>query len=144
MRFLASMLVFSLGIVLFAISFVARADASKPATESVSIPHVDFSKPFHVTSGAAAGYVEDKVCATCHTQKYIGYQEIGMSQSFKKPAKRHFIEDFNAKPFYHAPSKRYYQIKQQGDDLAFVRYQKDTNGHVINLFERKVDYIIGS
>lgn len=144
MRFLASMLVFSLGIVLFAISFVARADASKPATESVSIPHVDFSKPFHVTSGAAAGYVEDKVCATCHTQKYIGYQEIGMSQSFKKPAKRHFIEDFNAKPFYHAPSKRYYQVKQQGDDLTFVRYQKDTNGHVINLFERKIDYIIGS
>lgn len=138
------MLVFPLGLVLFAISFFAISDAAKPDATSVPIPHIDFTKPFHVTSGAAAGYVEDKVCAGCHTEKYIGYQQIGMSQSFKKPAKRHFIEDFAAKPFYHAPSKRYYQIKQQNDDLTFVRYQRDTNGRLINLFERKIDYIIGS
>lgn len=112
--------------------------------QDYQLPQIDLSKPLHITQGAAAGYVEDKVCAGCHSDKYLSYQAIGMAQSFKKPAARHFIEDFNQPPFFHAPSKRYYQIKRNGDDLTFVRYQKDQQGKQINRFERKIDYILGS
>jgi Tfp pilus assembly protein PilF len=98
----------------------------------------------YITKGAAAGYVKDQRCADCHLDKYNSYQEVGMSQSFKRPAAKHFIENFKAQPFYHQPSQRFYQISRQGDDLTFKRYQLDQQGNPINVFRRKIDYILGS
>ncbi|WP_111976855.1 tetratricopeptide repeat protein [Algibacillus agarilyticus] len=98
----------------------------------------------HVTQGAAAGYVADKQCENCHAGHTESYQHIGMSKSFKRPAITHFIESFDQAPYFHKPSERYYQMQQNGDDLQFIRYQLDDQQQPINLFKRKVDYIIGS
>jgi len=97
-----------------------------------------------VTGGAAPGYVEDRVCAMCHNEKYRSYQKVGMARSFYRPRADKFIENFKENRFYHKPSKRYYEITPQGDQLIFKRYQLDKNNIPINKFKKKIDWIMGS
>jgi Tfp pilus assembly protein PilF len=97
-----------------------------------------------VTGGAAAGYVQDRVCAMCHNAKYRSYQEVGMARSFYRPRADRFIEDFKENHFYHEPSKRHYEISRQGDRLSFKRYQLDEKGKPINVYTNKIDWIMGS
>ncbi len=96
-----------------------------------------------VTEGAAAGYVQDKVCRDCHVSIYDSYQHVGMAQSFKHPANATEIEAFG-ETFYHAPSRRYYQINKEGDALTFRRYQEDEQGNVHNEIVLPVHWVLGS
>lgn len=97
-----------------------------------------------VTGGAAPGYVEDRACALCHRSIHDSYQEVGMARSFSRPRRETAIEDFQNSTFYHAPSKRHYEMLWRGGDLVFRRYQLDTEGEPINVIERQVDWILGS
>ncbi len=116
------------------------------AFEPVQLPEPTGLEPLNikVTQGAAAGYVEDKTCATCHADIYQSYQSVGMSKSFTAPAKDKFIENFDLPPFYHDKSQRYYQLVPKGDELWFKRWQLDSRGREINLFTQQVDFILGS
>ena len=95
------------------------------------------------TEGAAAGYVPDKICGTCHAEHYKTYQHVGMARSFGKPGEVEEIEDFG-KTFYHEPSQRYYEIHKSGDRLTFKRYNKDDEGLPINVFEEAIAWVMGS
>jgi Tfp pilus assembly protein PilF len=97
-----------------------------------------------VTGGAAPGYVEDRVCAMCHNAKYRSYQEVGMARSFFRPRADRFIENFKENHFYHEPSKRHYEISQQGDRLFFKRYQLAEKNTRINEFTIEINWIMGS
>lgn len=97
-----------------------------------------------VTKGAAPGYIEDRVCAMCHSQKYRSYQEVGMAQSFYRPKAERFIENFKENHFFHELSKRHYEMIRRDDQLFFKRYQRDEKGNPINVFEIKIDWIMGS
>jgi Tfp pilus assembly protein PilF len=99
---------------------------------------------YEVSTGAAAGYLNDKVCQSCHPLHWQGYQEVGMSKSFLKPNKENSIENFKAEVFFHQASQNYYKIEQHGDDLLFKRYQLDNKGNKINEFQQKIDWILGS
>jgi len=95
------------------------------------------------TKGAAADYVPDKVCGTCHAEIYKTYQHVGMAKSFGKPGEVEVIEDFG-KTFYHKPSQRYYEIHKKGDSLTFKRYNRDDEGLPINVFEQAIAWVMGS
>jgi hypothetical protein len=41
---------------------------------------------YRATEGAAAGYVLDRACSTCHMAKYLSYQHVGMARSFARPS----------------------------------------------------------
>lgn len=97
-----------------------------------------------VSGGAAPGYIPDKVCSMCHPKIYRSYQEVGMAKAFYRPKADRFIEDFKNNRFYHEATKRYYQIDQDGDTLTFKRFQLDKNKKPINIFTRRVDWIMGS
>ncbi len=98
---------------------------------------------FRATEGAAAGYVEDRACAVCHPALYKSYQHVGMAQSFARPSRAKAIEDFG-REYYHKPSQRHYQIRREGQDLIFRRYQRDAAGKPINEFEIRIDWVMGS
>ena len=106
----------------------------------------DLGRPlgFAVTEGAAPGYLPDSACATCHLDLYTSYQDVGMAKSFARPRPEVFIEDFDAEPYLHPASQRYYEMRRHGDQLFFKRYQHDDDGQPINVFEREVDWILGS
>lgn len=95
------------------------------------------------TTGAVAGYVDDQVCGTCHSDTYATYQDVGMAQSLRKPGHQTPMEDFGVE-YHDEKLQRFYQIVEDGDDLVFRRYQHDKNGDEINLLEIPVAWVLGS
>lgn len=96
------------------------------------------------SSGAAAGYVPDALCAECHADKTESFAKVGMGKSFYRPSKDKVIERFDDNPFYHAPSQRYYRMSRSGDDYLFRRWRLSESGAETDFFEAKVDWILGS
>lgn len=99
---------------------------------------------FKVTRGAAQGYIDDRACAICHKKQAESYQSVGMSRSLYRPQPEKMDEDFANSHFFHEPSQRYYEVTQRGDAYFFKRYQLDDNKQPINVFERKIDWMMGS
>ena len=102
------------------------------------------ARGFRVSGGAAPGYVEDRACAICHRDIAASYREVGMARSFYRPRPSEMVEDLDGPPFFHAPSRRYYEMRWRDGELLFRRYRKDEAGRPTALFERKVDWILGS
>lgn len=99
------------------------------------------------TAGSAnmpPGYADDRKCSICHSDIAKPYQEVGMSKAFSRPREDRFIEDFTENKYYHEPSNRHYEMVRDGETLTFRRYQLDDTGERINVFERQVDWMIGS
>ena len=99
---------------------------------------------FTETSGAAPSYVEDRACALCHHDLAASYQHVGMGRSFFQPSAAAAIEDFTHNRYTHPASGRVYEMEMRGDELLFRRYQLDAEGQRVNLFEQKVDWVLGS
>ncbi len=95
------------------------------------------------TVGAAAGYLDDTVCRSCHQDIYDSYQHVGMSQSMKRPGNEVAIEDFGVE-YLHEPSQNVYRISQTDAGPVFERFQRDERGEPINHVELPVDWVIGS
>lgn len=99
---------------------------------------------FALLAVVMSGYVDDAVCANCHPDKAETYQQVGMAKSFYRPRTGVFIEDFEAPPYFHAPSRQYFEMRRRGDDVIFRRYMRAADGEPIHVFEQKVDWILGS
>jgi Tfp pilus assembly protein PilF len=97
-----------------------------------------------VTTGAAPGYVEDAVCASCHRAIAASYQEKGMARAFRRPGPEGDGEDFSAPPFVHAASGQSFQMSRRGGRLVFRRWQSGADGRPVNVFEQTVDWVLGS
>jgi len=123
------------GLLLF--SFASQSDPVKPDQDFLAELGVK------VTSGAAPGYIEDRACGFCHAELYASYQEVGMARSFFKPTPDKLIEDLD-QSYFHKPSGNHYQLFRRGDALFFKRHQLDEKGQPINVYERKIDWIMGS
>lgn len=118
--------------------------AHLPATGPAEIARDLAALGIHTTQGAAPGYVEDRACALCHTDISESYKHKGMARAFFRPRPSTDIEDFSAPPFFHAPSRQHLQIVRQGERLVFRRWQTDSTGKPVHLFEREVDWVLGS
>ena len=69
---------------------------------------------------------------------------MGMAKSFYRPRPENLIENFDAPPYFHEKSKQYFEMRKRGEDIVFRRWQRDSNGARINVFEQVVDWILGS
>lgn len=120
------------------------ADAQEPAPAADPLAALGH----RVTSGAAPGYVDSKLCGLCHQDKYRSYQDVAMSRSFYAAARvangERRIEDFSTEPYYHEPSRRYYRIEPEGDGLVFRRWQTGPDGERINDVELPIAWVLGS
>lgn len=97
-----------------------------------------------VTTGAAAGYVPDTACALCHDDKARSFRDVGMGKSFYRPAPDKIIEDFKTAYFHHVPTDRHYEMELRGDAYWFRRYRLAADGARVDVFEQKIDWILGS
>jgi len=98
----------------------------------------------HETTGAAPGYVADRMCAECHRELYDAFQHTGKVDSFFRPAADKVIEDFANATFFHEPSQAYFQMTEHDGSYLFTRYQQEASGERINVFRRRVDWVVGS
>jgi predicted CXXCH cytochrome family protein len=115
-------------------------DDSPPAFEG---PDPLLTIGARATEGAAADYVADAVCGTCHSDKVESYQHVGMAQSLRAAGNQVPLERFG-EPFYFEPLQRYYEIVERDDGLVFRRYQQDDDGNAINLLELPIAWVLGS
>lgn len=118
--------------------FALLAFASPQVSDPLDALHI------HVTTGAAPGYVDDKQCATCHSNIAKTYKQVGMSKAFYRPRQDDAIEDFAKLPLRHARSGDVMELRWRDGKLIFRRWQLDDAGHPLNLFEQPVDWILGS
>ncbi|PTW62394.1 cytochrome c3-like protein [Breoghania corrubedonensis] len=128
-------------LVFLAIAPASAAEDPVAALAAANDVLADWDIP--VTSGAAAGYVPDKTCALCHEAKAESFQHVAMGKSFYRPLARPVIEDFS-KGYHHVPSDRYYEMALDDGAYIFRRYKLAPDGTRIDVFERKVDWILGS
>jgi Tfp pilus assembly protein PilF len=91
-----------------------------------------------------SGYVDDSVCGNCHADRARTYQHVGMARSFVRARGAGGSEDFDAPPFFHAPSHQYLEMRRRGSNVVFRRYELAADGAPIHVFEQVVDWIIGS
>jgi Tfp pilus assembly protein PilF len=91
-----------------------------------------------------SGYVDDAQCGSCHADVARTYQAVGMARSFTRPRPAVLIEDFDAQPFVHAKSGQTFEMRRVGNDLLFRRYRVAADGAPIDVFEQRVDWILGS
>jgi len=146
---LAGLLAWVVQIALLTPGFAEPDDQSKTLAQApVVVAHPALAEMgIAVTAGAAAGYVPDAECASCHVEKWDSFQQVGMGKSFYAARGAEVIEQFDGDGiarFYHAPSKRFYEMELRGDTYWFRRYQRNVAGDRIHLFERRVDWVMGS
>lgn len=131
------MLKISWALLIISLVYINLANAQPSLQDPLGQLNID------ATQGAAAGFVEDKACGTCHSKIYKTYQDVGMARSFSSPDNFESIERFGEE-FYHAPSQRYYRIDKTAAQLTFYRYQKDGSGNAINQFSTPIAWVLGS
>lgn len=111
----------------------AEPEAADPLTE----------RGYAVSGGAAPGYVDDRICGSCHRELYRSYREVGMARSFYRLRPSNLVEDFESKGFYHEPSSRHYRMERRGDRLVMKRHQIAADGEPIHAVEQEVDWVLG-
>ena len=97
-----------------------------------------------VLAGVPAGYADDALCGECHADRAKSYRDVAMSHAFYRPRASNLIEDFDAPPFFHEKSKQYFEMRRQGERILFRRYRMTEDGAPVDVFEKIVDWIIGS
>ena len=92
-----------------------------------------------------ASYVDSRQCQACHATIHRDYQHVGMARSFAPAAKAAPIEDYeNKNHFVHALSGRRYQMLRRGGRVYQRRYEVDSRGAEVNVYEQEATYAIGS
>lgn len=82
------------------------------------------------------------ICATCHRDKWDAYRHTGMGRSFSPPSP----QSIPSAPvsYFHAPSQSYFSIYQRDGRFFQRRHQLDAAGREIHVFEKQIDYVLGS
>ncbi len=103
------------------------------------------SSPARPETHPQSGYVDSKVCATCHRDIAADYARTGMAQSFFRPEAANSIEDYaNTPEYYHALSDSHYSMTIRNGQYVQRRWQLDVSSKEINVEELKIDYVMGS
>jgi predicted CXXCH cytochrome family protein len=119
-------------------------DATPDATTVPDTPAFLAGHGIRVTRGAAAGYVADEVCASCHGELARSYREtVAMARSFYRPSRQTSVEQLGV-PFEHAPSRQHFLMEWRGERLVFRRWQLDERGNRVHELEQEVDWVLGS
>lgn len=98
------------------------------------------------TAGASAGYVPDRTCQLCHRELYAGFQSVAMARSFSaaRVSRLPAMASLERARFAHEPSGQHFEMTSSKDDLVFRRFQLDIHGRRTNVFETRVDWVLGS
>lgn len=127
-----------IGLALAGVPCLVLAAAVQPAAGPLS------RLGWHVTTGAAPGYVDSRTCRTCHLQIWESYQDVGMAKSFFRPDPARNIEDFEHASFEHDESGDRYTMRWRDGRLWFHQEQLGDDGRPVFDLDLPVDWILGS
>jgi predicted CXXCH cytochrome family protein len=90
-------------------------------------------------------YVDPALCETCHADEANGFRKTGMGRSFYRLTPATATEDLTpGKPFYHEPSGTYIAMIARGGRYYQRRWQIGFDSKVVNVDEKRVDFVLGS
>ena len=92
---------------------------------------------------AQPGYVDSAVCANCHADVAKNYSRTGMGRSLRAVSKTVAEPEFNGSSFFHAASRELFTFTLRNGIPWIRRSQPDAAGAETNVFEQRVDYVIG-
>jgi predicted CXXCH cytochrome family protein len=97
-----------------------------------------------VLMAAQPGYVDSTICAGCHGDIARNYARTGMGRSLRAVSKAAAQREFDGSTFFHAPSRELFTFTLR-DGIPWIRRsQPGSAGAETNVFEQRVDYVIGS
>ena len=92
-----------------------------------------------------SGYVDGKVCATCHAKIAEMYRKTGMGRSFYRPSADNTVEDYQKRnEFLHQRSDTHYSMVTREGQYYQRRWQIGFDGKETNVEQLKIDYVLGS
>jgi Flp pilus assembly protein TadD len=97
-----------------------------------------------LSAAAAPGYVDDALCARCHTDIARSYREVGMARSFYRPDPAAAVEAPEQRRFFHAPSRRWYELEIGPGGYRFRQWQIGADGRRVHELELPVEAVLGS
>src|ERR1700761_2370796 len=90
-------------------------------------------------------YADPKSCSQCHTSETAGYANSGMAHAFYKPQAKDTIDSpAKGREYYHAASRTYYRMTEQGGKYFQKRWLQGFDGKPDDVEELQIDYIMGS
>lgn len=95
----------------------------------------------HLNTTAQAQYVGSDACRDCHPSQFESYQQTHHSQAMDQIALDKEPPDGR---FYHAPSRREYVSRREGDRLVHAEILRDANGELLVEDVHQVTMAIGS
>ena len=91
------------------------------------------------------GYVAAGACAGCHASIALSYTSVAMARSFERPDTSRLIEDFGRDTrFVHRPSGFTYEMRFEDGRFLQRRSERDAAGRESRVFDREINYVIGS
>ena len=91
-----------------------------------------------------SGYVDAATCAGCHAEIAASYAETGMARSFAAATQSNMAHLGAGTTFTHGKTGRHYQIFQRDGAYFMRRHEQAEDGSPVNVFEKRIDYIMGS
>ena len=118
------------------IALIAQAGARhSPAAAAASNPAPDSTQ---------SGYIDSRICASCHSGIAASFRQTGMGRSFGIPNAAAPPANFGNQTVYNKASDMYYTMFERGGKLFESRYQLGYRGQHTNIVDKQIDYVLGS
>ena len=92
-----------------------------------------------------SAYVNTAACAGCHPDIFRSYRSTGMGRSLYGLSPGNITENFTTQnTLYNRASDRYYTMIERDGKWYQRRHQIGFDGEETNVFEKQIDYVIGS
>ena len=100
------------------------------------------TSPFSLMTNAK--YVDDALCADCHSEIFQSYQHVSMAKSFYDFDPNNSIESFEDNHYFHERSGNHYEMNVVDGMFELTRYKQRPDGTRIIEHRQKAQYIVGS
>ncbi|MDA0206434.1 MAG: hypothetical protein O3A53_06820 [Acidobacteria bacterium] len=101
-------------------------------------------QPESVLGGDESAYVDAAACAGCHAEIAASYAQTGMARAFDAATPESMAHLGADTTFNHDKTGHSYQISQRDGAYYMQRHETAPDGSPTNVFEMRIDYIMGS
>lgn len=96
--------------------------------------------PAQTTASPTPSYIDPSTCAACHPKIWETYRQTGMGRSFYRPS----AGNTGTATYYHKASDSYFTMLERDGKFYQRRHQLDSSGREQNVFEKQIDFVMGS
>jgi predicted CXXCH cytochrome family protein len=89
-------------------------------------------------------YADPAACAECHREIAESYARTAMARTFGAVRSENDFPELKRGAFHHNASEEFFTVYARGGSPYIQRHQVGFDGAITNVFEARIDYLIGS